>query len=538
MIIEGGTYMTTGLYKKGLVLGIIVLFIGASIVPSVSGDINDNENTEIKDYVDVVSLPSDDELDQYQLTSKGATGMLYSAQSFIPSLDVLTRVKVMLGRDGNPTKDVRISIRGDLNGPDLTNAHCPADLIQADEVGEWIEFDFPDINVIPGKTYFIVFYDPNCDEFDNYIWWAESPYGMSFGFWYFKGAVWFGDFNSWTKQPWYDYCFKTYGCNEQENQPPEQPTLTGPISGDENNVYFFRATSYDNDGDDIYYMFDWGDGSQSTWVGPVQQGILFTYAHLWENGGILPVKVKAKDVYGAESPWSDKHWISLNVLIEDPVTYGYCDHSWNWFWDAFPDSDRGASHSYDIDKNEAYLYIGKNYAFEGASPAYWAHILTSIGCQWKNPYQGADLSGFKNAKITYYGSYKGSLDSEKGPILGLISSSARYKINLYAFNIDVTYPIPYYRNVVSKYIDGGKSDSYQSSFVYSLNNVKINIEKNYGLQIESRIDTYSPVVVVIEPSPDPPFFGFGTQTLHAYGSFSSSTPSGYTKLNKIKIEWI
>ncbi len=41
MIIEGGTYMTTDLYKKGIVLGIICLFIGAGVVPSISGN-NDN----------------------------------------------------------------------------------------------------------------------------------------------------------------------------------------------------------------------------------------------------------------------------------------------------------------------------------------------------------------------------------------------------------------------------------------------------------------------------------------------------------------
>ena len=35
--------MATGMYKKGMVLAIIGLFIGAGVVPSISGDIEDGE---------------------------------------------------------------------------------------------------------------------------------------------------------------------------------------------------------------------------------------------------------------------------------------------------------------------------------------------------------------------------------------------------------------------------------------------------------------------------------------------------------------
>jgi hypothetical protein len=88
--------MTT-LFKKGMVLLVICLFIGAGIVPSISGNIVEKQNTEvIDDYVDAVSLPPDDELDQYQnISSNWLNFSVYSlyGQSFKPTKNILTRVK-------------------------------------------------------------------------------------------------------------------------------------------------------------------------------------------------------------------------------------------------------------------------------------------------------------------------------------------------------------------------------------------------------------------------------------------------------------
>jgi hypothetical protein len=67
----------------------------------------------------------------------------------------------------------------------------------------------------------------------------------------------------------------------------------------------------DPDGDDILYMFDWGDGTNSGWLGPYASGITITASHKWTSSGIYLVKVKAKDIYGSESGWSD----SLTVII-------------------------------------------------------------------------------------------------------------------------------------------------------------------------------------------------------------------------------
>jgi len=94
------------------------------------------------------------------------------------------------------------------------------------------------------------------------------------------------------------YCFG--------NSPPETPEQPdGPIEGNVNQVYTFSATTTDPDEDQIYYWFDWGDNTNSGWIGPIQSGILKVANHTWTGEGDYVVKAKAKDVNNLESGWSD-----------------------------------------------------------------------------------------------------------------------------------------------------------------------------------------------------------------------------------------
>ncbi|RKX98263.1 MAG: hypothetical protein DRP55_08335 [Spirochaetes bacterium] len=57
------------------------------------------------------------------------------------------------------------------------------------------------------------------------------------------------------------------------------------------------------DGDSVYYLFDWGDGSDSGWRGPYTSLTTAFATHLWSSPGTYYVKVKAKDEQGAVSRW-------------------------------------------------------------------------------------------------------------------------------------------------------------------------------------------------------------------------------------------
>ena len=91
------------------------------------------------------------------------------------------------------------------------------------------------------------------------------------------------------------------------NDPPDKPAKpSGQISGKIGVEYTYSSVTTDIDGDEVYYWFDWGDGTNSGWIGPYASGATGTAKHAWTSKGEYKVKVKAKDhLYDAESSWSD-----------------------------------------------------------------------------------------------------------------------------------------------------------------------------------------------------------------------------------------
>jgi len=87
---------------------------------------------------------------------------------------------------------------------------------------------------------------------------------------------------------------------------PEQPTQpegkTKPLWFKE---YSYTSSTTDPENEDIYYLFDWDDGNSSGWLGPYTSGETVTASHIWTELGIYEVKVKAKDIWGASSSWSE-----------------------------------------------------------------------------------------------------------------------------------------------------------------------------------------------------------------------------------------
>ncbi|MHA2430401.1 MAG: Zn-dependent exopeptidase M28, partial [Promethearchaeota archaeon] len=66
-------------------------------------------------------------------------------------------------------------------------------------------------------------------------------------------------------------------------------------------------------------FFDWGDGTNSGWTGFVQPGIPVNASHTWTVQGNYIIKVKAKDVYDAESEWSTLEVWRPKTYIHNPI---------------------------------------------------------------------------------------------------------------------------------------------------------------------------------------------------------------------------
>ena len=105
-----------------------------------------------------------------------------------------------------------------------------------------------------------------------------------------------------------------------ENNRPNKPSRpSGPTSGKSGTEYVFTSSATDPDGDQLYYLFDWGGGFTSFWLGPYESGEECSASHVWFEIGNYEVKVKAQDSKGAESDWSDPLPVSMPKTHEKPL---------------------------------------------------------------------------------------------------------------------------------------------------------------------------------------------------------------------------
>jgi hypothetical protein len=96
-----------------------------------------------------------------------------------------------------------------------------------------------------------------------------------------------------------------FTTGEKTNNEPNRPftdSIIGLILSGK--PYEFNISSTDPDGDDIFYYVDWADGTYESWFGPYPEGEIVVVNHTWPAKTMLyQVKIKAKDIYGAESEW-------------------------------------------------------------------------------------------------------------------------------------------------------------------------------------------------------------------------------------------
>ncbi len=281
-----------------LVVGILVLTgLGASATPfynttTIKWKQNNNTNILKADVLDQ-SQPAMDwfgPVGPCPLVSGVPNYIL--AQSFIPTKPVLTRVELMLAKNSTTTYDYTVVIRNALNGTDLASASVPAEQITTENFS-WIEFDFPDIGVTSGNTYYIVSYTVNAT--DNWYAW-----GLKMGEVYLNGTIYYSinDEITWLEEPGGDMTFMTYG---RENIPPNEPLIDGTTSGKPGVEYSYTFVTDDLDGDDVYYWILWGDGCPAVeWIGPYASGEVVTVKHTFAKKGTYTISAKAKDTVGAE----------------------------------------------------------------------------------------------------------------------------------------------------------------------------------------------------------------------------------------------
>ncbi|KAA0004734.1 MAG: hypothetical protein FE038_01835 [Thermoplasmata archaeon] len=132
--------------------------------------------------------------------------LLEKKSSFLNKLS--NRGRMPLGKVGSIT----LSIRKDIDGRDLTKKTLSPEEIRKD--ADWIEFDFPDVDVEQGGTYYIVVRASGGDEKNFYKWlyMCVGPYE--------NGNAFISDDHgaTWRIRSSWDFAFKVYG-----RLPSEEP---------------------------------------------------------------------------------------------------------------------------------------------------------------------------------------------------------------------------------------------------------------------------------------------------------------------------
>ena len=337
-----------GLFRKSLSWGILVLFIGISVIPSISGyteKTNDQLNKEVdtifplnNGYVNAywkfdegAGNTAHDSVHDYDGTIYGATwttGYSGYALDFDGVNDYVSfddYAKHYLGfnrtddlifsfyfKSSSTDKGIIYSIcRGDAYGYN-PGAHIALNANGTIEVQVW-RLNCGVLMCSAGSYndgswhYAEIFYDgdtahPLVDIYINgTLDISNGKYVCDFHSDNFKYAQ-MGR-NSHELTDYFDgkidefKIIKYPGGNEQN-----PPIIDGPTHGDAGIEYEYTFTMNDPEGDEVYLQIDWGDGDITDWEGPYGPDEVVTKSHTWTKDGLYDIKAKTMD------RWDDSRW--------------------------------------------------------------------------------------------------------------------------------------------------------------------------------------------------------------------------------------
>ncbi|MFE3846020.1 linear amide C-N hydrolase, partial [Thermoplasmatota archaeon] len=118
--------------------------------------------------------------------------------------------------------------------------------------------------------------------------------------------------------------------NDDNISPNVPETPIGPSNGKINEEQLYASSTIDPDGDEVSYIFDWGDGNDSGWLGPFDSGDTCEAIYSWENQGNYEIRVKAKDIYDLESEWS------YPLAVTMPTSYNHIPRILICLFERFP----------------------------------------------------------------------------------------------------------------------------------------------------------------------------------------------------------
>jgi len=95
----------------------------------------------------------------------------------------------------------------------------------------------------------------------------------------------------------------TWAWIQESNDPPNKPSVDGETNGKIETKYDYNFLTSDPEGLQVWYYIEWGDDTNTGWIGPYHSGEEITKSHSWSKKDTYVIRCKAKDPYSDESEW-------------------------------------------------------------------------------------------------------------------------------------------------------------------------------------------------------------------------------------------
>ncbi len=124
-----------------------------------------------------------------------------------------------------------------------------------------------------------------------------------------------------------------YKYPEDVNRPPDPPTINGTTSVKVNKPTDYILSTTDPESDNVSYWIEWSEDSVTEWDGPYKSGEDVTFTHTWSKKGTYTIKAKAKDTYGDESEVTE---LQVTVPRNKVLDFNFLERLFERFPYVFP----------------------------------------------------------------------------------------------------------------------------------------------------------------------------------------------------------
>ncbi|KYK29292.1 hypothetical protein AYK20_05700 [Thermoplasmatales archaeon SG8-52-1] len=116
------------------------------------------------------------------------------------------------------------------------------------------------------------------------------------------------------------------GLPIRNNTAPQAPTVKGKVMIHDPGPYNYKFKATDPENDYVRYIIYWGDGTWE-WTDYNASGEEIIVSHIWDKAGSAIVKSRANDTYGALGPEGFLEWskVGNNKIISDSQEGCGCD---------------------------------------------------------------------------------------------------------------------------------------------------------------------------------------------------------------------